>query len=254
MTGELRPLDLSQREGTSISISRQLLDYLLSGRVQPGDRLPPERKLAETLGVGRSVIREALKSLTLLGLLEVRLGDGTYVKRIDAEILPQSIEWGLALGVHDVLDLLEARRHLDVILVGLAAQRRDDRDVADLRGLVAAMKAARRDPARFGSAQIAFLRAIAEVASNDVLSGAISTIRSLLQVWVARVPWTTEVIDAEVIDYRAVVDTIAVGDGVAARAAMGLASDRANEQIRLALSPDQPPTGTGTSTESPTAP
>jgi GntR family transcriptional repressor for pyruvate dehydrogenase complex len=90
----LEPLDRSTQEGTSIEISRQLLDYLLSGRVQPGARLPPERKLAEALGVGRSVVREALKSLTLLGLLEVRLGDGTYVKRSDAEILPQSIEWG----------------------------------------------------------------------------------------------------------------------------------------------------------------
>ena len=144
--GLLQPLDLSQREGTTISISRQLLDYLLSGRVQPGDRLPPERKLAEALGVGRSVVREALKSLTLLGLLEVRLGDGTYVKRVDADILPESIEWGLVLGAGHVPDLLEARRHLDVILAGLAAVRRDERDMADLRALHAAMKAAHRDP------------------------------------------------------------------------------------------------------------
>ncbi len=144
--GLLQPLDLSKREGTTISISRQLLDYLLSGRVQPGDRLPPERKLAEALGVGRSVVREALKSLTLLGLLEVRLGDGTYVKRVDADILPESIEWGLVLGAGHVPDLLEARRHLDVILAGLAAVRRDERDMADLRSLHAAMKAAHRDP------------------------------------------------------------------------------------------------------------
>ncbi len=151
--GLLQPLDLSKREGTTISISRQLLDYLLSGRVQPGDRLPPERKLAEALGVGRSVVREALKSLTLLGLLEVRLGDGTYVKRVDADILPESIEWGLVLGAGHVPDLLEARRHLDVILAGLAAVRRDERDMADLRALHAAMKAAHRDPVRFAAAQ-----------------------------------------------------------------------------------------------------
>jgi GntR family transcriptional repressor for pyruvate dehydrogenase complex len=239
MTGLLQRLDLSQREGTSIEISRQLLDYLLSGRVQAGDRLPPERKLAEALGVGRSVVREALKSLTLLGLLEVRLGEGTYVKRVDAEILPQSIEWGLVLSARHVLDVLEARRHLDVILAGLAALRRDDQDVADLRSLVAVMKAARRDPARFASLQGAFLRAIAEVAGNDVLSGAVSTIRSLLQVWVARVPWTTEVIDAATGEYMAVVDRIEAGDGSAAREAMGIAMDRVNGQIRLALVADE---------------
>ena len=186
----LQPLDLSKREGTTTFISRQLLDYLLSGRVQPGDRLPPERKLAEALGVGRSVVREALKSLTLLGLLEVRLGDGTYVKRVDADILPQSIEWGLVLGAGHVPDLLDARRHLDAILAGLAADRRDERDMADLRSLHAAMKAAHRDPVRFASAQGAFLRAITEVADNDVLAGAAATIHSLLQFWMARVPLT----------------------------------------------------------------
>jgi GntR family transcriptional regulator, transcriptional repressor for pyruvate dehydrogenase complex len=239
MTDLLRPLDLSGREGTAISISRQLLDYLLSGRIQPGDRLPPERKLAEALGVGRSVVREALKSLTLLGLLEVRLGDGTYVKRMDAEILPQSIEWGLVLGVRHVVDLLEARRHLDMILAGLAALRRDERDVADLRALVSAMRAAHRDPVRFTSAHASFLRAIAEVAGNDVLAGAASTIRSLLQFWVARVPLTTDVIDAAVLEFGRVVDAISAGDGELARRAMGVAIDRLNEQVRLAL----PPTG-----------
>jgi len=237
MSDLLRPVDLSQREGTSVSISRQLLDYLLSGRVQPGDRLPPERKLAEALGVGRSVVREALKSLTLLGLLEVHLGDGTYVKRIDAEILPQSLEWGLVLGTRHVVELLEARRHLDVILAGLAALRRDERDVADLRALMTAMKSAHRDPVRFASAHAAFLRAVAEVAGNGVLAGAASTIRSLLQFWVARVPFTTDVIDAAVLASGVVVDAIADGDGAAARSAMGVAIDGLNEQIRLALPP-----------------
>jgi GntR family transcriptional repressor for pyruvate dehydrogenase complex len=238
--GLLQPLDLSKREGTTISISRQLLDYLLSGRVQPGDRLPPERKLAEALGVGRSVVREALKSLTLLGLLEVRLGDGTYVKRVDADILPESIEWGLVLGAAHVPDLLEARRHLDVILAGLAAVRRDERDMTDLRALHAAMKAAHRDPVRFAAAQAAFLRAVTEVADNDVLAGAASTIRSLLQFWVARVPLSKEAMDAQAADAASVIDAIAAGDDAAARAAMGLAMDRANEQILKALPAEEP--------------
>jgi GntR family transcriptional repressor for pyruvate dehydrogenase complex len=237
-SGLLQPLDLSKREGTTISISRQLLDYLLSGRVQPGDRLPPERKLAEVLGVGRSVVREALKSLTLLGLLEVRLGDGTYVKRVDAEVLPESIEWGLVLGAAHVPDLLEARRHLDVILAGLAARRRDESDMADLRSLWAAMKAAHRDPGRFAAAQAAFLRAVTEVADNDVLAGAASTICSLLQFWAARAPLTKEAMDTQVADAASVIDAIAAGDDPAARAAMGRAIDHANEEIQRALPRD----------------
>ena len=78
-----------------MEIARRLLDYFLSGEVEPGERIPSERRLAESLGVGRSLVREALKSLHLLGLLEVRQGDGTYLKRTDSELLPQVIEWGL---------------------------------------------------------------------------------------------------------------------------------------------------------------
>ena len=235
MTVPLLPLDIPRREGTSIEISRRLLDYLLSGKVQPGDRLPPERKLADALGVGRSVVREALKSLTLLGLLEVRLGDGTYVKRTDAEILPPSIEWGLALGTRHVVDLLEARGHLDSILAGLAAIRRDDQDVTDLERLVQSMKAARRDPSKFVATEAAFLRAVAEVANNDVLMGAVATIRSLVQVWARRVPYTDQEVDATSDDYAAVVDAIAAGDVEGAKARMGVAVARVSERIRRAL-------------------
>jgi GntR family transcriptional repressor for pyruvate dehydrogenase complex len=235
MTSTLQPLDLSQREGRTTSISRQLLDYLLSGRVQPGDRLPPERKLAEALGVGRSVLREALKSLTLLGLLEVRPGDGTYVKRIDAEILPQSIEWGLVLGARHVSDLLETRQHLDVILAGLAAVRRDDRDVADLRALIASMKNAHRDALRFSAAQDAFLRSVTEVAGNDVLAGAAATIRSLLHFWVTRLPLSEVTMDVAIAEHALVVDAIETGDAAGARIAMAVASERMAEQIRQAL-------------------
>jgi DNA-binding FadR family transcriptional regulator len=82
-------IDLSSRETLTMEVARRLLDYFLSGEVEPGERIPSERRLAESLGVGRSLVREALKSLHLLGLLEVRQGDGTYLKRTDSELLPQ---------------------------------------------------------------------------------------------------------------------------------------------------------------------
>jgi DNA-binding GntR family transcriptional regulator len=107
--------------------------------------------------------------------------------------------------------------------------------MADLRALHAAMKAAHRDPGRFAASQSAFLRAVTEVADNDVLAGAASTIRSLLQFWVARVPLSKDSMDAQVTDAAAVIDAIAAGDDAAARAAMGRAMDRANEEIRRAL-------------------
>lgn len=95
VTADLPQIDLSHREGLPQEIARKLIDYILSGEVAPGTRMPSERQLASDLGVGRSAVREALKSLGLLGLVEVRQGDGTYLRKPDSDLLPRVIEWGL---------------------------------------------------------------------------------------------------------------------------------------------------------------
>ncbi len=235
----LEPIDLSNRESMSIEISRKLLDYLLSGRVQPGQRLPPERKLAEALGVGRSVVREALKSLTLLGLLEVRLGDGTYVKRTDAEILPQSIEWGLVLGARHVLDLIEARRHLEQVIAALAAERRDERAVADLRRLLGDMERVAGDPERFAAVESAFHLRLADAAGNEVIYGIMATIRSLLQAWNARVAHSTGDARPSLAQHARILAAIEQGDAATAREAMAAYIARANSRLAETLTADE---------------
>lgn len=239
MVSLLEPIDTSGREGASMTISRQLLDYLLSGRVQPGQRLPPERKLAEMLGVGRSVVREALKSLTLLGLLEVRLGDGTYVKRTDAEVLPQTIEWGLVIGTRHVLDLVEARRHLEVILAGLAAQQRDEAAVRDLRSLLADAQRDHGEAGLYGASEGALVRRIGESAGNGVLNAALATIRSLLQVWLTRLPHTGAKATASLAALGSVVDAIERSDVDAARTGMAEYVDAASDGLKAVL-PEEP--------------
>ena len=88
MLPDLEPVTHRAPEPISSEVTRRLLDYLISGQVQPGERLPSERQLAETLGVGRSHVRQAIKSLTVLGLVDARQGDGTYLKRTDSPLLP----------------------------------------------------------------------------------------------------------------------------------------------------------------------
>jgi len=240
MPHPLEPIDLSNRESMSIEISRKLLDYLLSGRVQPGQRLPPERRLAEALGVGRSVVREALKSLTLLGLLEVRLGDGTYVKRTDAEILPQSIEWGLVLAARHVLDLIEARRHLEEIVAGLAAERRDEGAVADLRRLLADMERAAADAERFAALESAFHLRLADAAGNEVVYGIMVTIRSLLQVWNARVVQATGAARPLLAEHARILEAIERGDAAAAREAMAAHMEQVTSRVAETLTASEP--------------
>ena len=159
MVSRLPNVEPIKREPLATEIARRLVDYLLSGGVEPGERMPSERQLAQAFGVGRGAMREALKALTLLGLVEVRHGDGTYLKKADSALLPQVIEWGLLLGEQRTLDLVEARQKIEVDIIGLAAALRDEADLAELRRLLARMERLVEgdgDPTGFVDADVAF--------------------------------------------------------------------------------------------------
>jgi GntR family transcriptional repressor for pyruvate dehydrogenase complex len=173
------------RESAVADIARQLLSQLLSGRISPGTRLPSERRLAESLQVGRSTIREALKALDVLGIIEVRQGDGTYLRQTTSDLLPQAIGWGLMLGRPQVHDLIEARRHIEMSIAELAAERASSDDLAALRRHLDGMRAA-TDGAAFVEADVAFHLALAKAAGNTVLNDILVSIRSLLRVWIRR--------------------------------------------------------------------
>jgi GntR family transcriptional repressor for pyruvate dehydrogenase complex len=179
-----------RREPMAAEIARRLVDYLLSGGIEPGGRMPSERQLAEAFGVGRSAVREAIAALSLIGLIEVRHGDGTYLKRPDSPLLPQVVEWGLLLGEQRTSDLVEARQKIEVDIAGLAAQRRTDEDITDLTRILARMEAESSDDAEvrtFVDADVEFHLRLAETARNSALRDVLSSIQALLRAWIGRV-------------------------------------------------------------------
>src|SRR6187200_3533366 len=129
MRAPLANIDPIKREPLATQVARRLVEFILAGEIEPGGRMPSERQLAEAFGVGRSAVREAIAALTLIGLIEVRHGDGTYLKRPDSPLLPQVVEWGLLLGEQRTIDLVEARKMIEVDIAGLAAQRRTEEDL-----------------------------------------------------------------------------------------------------------------------------
>ena len=245
MTISFKPVDLGRREPTSLAVARRLLDYLLSGHVAPGDRLPSERQLAQDLGVGRSAVREAIKALALLGLVEVRQGDGTFLQRFDSGLPTHKIEWGLLLGLRRTRDLVEARRHLEVVVAGLAANRRDERTVDDLRALFAEMEAAAGDAGRFVAADVAFHLRIAEATGNEVLARMLASIGQLLGDWIARVMEHPESYSPTLAEHRAVLEAITSGDAAAAQAAMATHMDGAADRLTVAMRESGQESGTG---------
>jgi GntR family transcriptional repressor for pyruvate dehydrogenase complex len=233
MEFNLRPIDRG-RETIATEIARKLLAYLLSGQISPGERIPSERTLSETLGVGRSVVREALKSLTVLGLIDVRQGDGTFLKRTDSELLPQAIEWGLLLGAKRITDLVEARHHLEVVLAGLAAERRSEADLVTLRQQLGLMEVA-TTPEEFVAADIAFHYAIADAAGNQSLLQIMRSIRGLLQVWISRVMQSAGSSRPTWEEHVGVLAAIDARDAEAARMAMEAHMNGATQRLETTL-------------------
>lgn len=241
MDSELSNLRPYKRESPSTEITHRLLEHLLSRSVKPGQRLPSERQLTQALATSRSTVREAIKSLSLLGLLEVRQGSGTYVSKYSSDFLPRVIEWGLLLEEPNVVDLIEAREYVEVVVAGLAAERRDERDLEDLRKLVDTMGASLDDIDRYIDADAAFHLRLAETADNEVFKNILGNIRSLLRAWAKQVLEAAGETESSLAMHLPIMEAVERGDRDAASQAMGAHMERASRRLRDALgaSPEQ---------------
>jgi GntR family transcriptional repressor for pyruvate dehydrogenase complex len=189
-------------------------------------------------------MREALKALTLLGLVDVRHGDGTYLRKADSALLPRVIEWGLLLGEQRTLDLVEARQIIEIDLAGLAAQRRDGSDLAELRHQLARMEQLARDngdPAEFVDADVAFHLRLAEAARNSALRDVLSGIQALLRAWISRVIAAGDNSDISYREHVPIYEAVERGDAAAAESAMEAHMRSAAGRLELALTEAQLP-------------
>ncbi|MFF4525066.1 FadR/GntR family transcriptional regulator [Streptomyces bluensis] len=230
---ELAKITVEPREPLASEVSRRLIDYLMSGEVQPGDRIPSERQLTEMLGVNRPTVREAIKSLGFLGLLEIRQSSGTYFRGADSDVLYRLFELGLVFGGQVARDMVQARAELEVTIAGLAAQARDEAGVELLRARLAAMRECPEED--FPEADTAFHAALGELAGNTVLRDILKGMRATIQRgWVQR---TGAVRPREVAydDHVPIFEAVAQGDAEAARAAMARHMDGASRRLMEAL-------------------
>lgn len=115
----------------------KIKSMILGGDLRPGDRLPKEAELAERLGLSRSSLREAVRALSLIRVLDVRQGDGTYVTSLEPGLLLEALSFVVDFHRDDkVLHFLEVRRILEPAAASLAAQRMSDEDIAKLRSVI----------------------------------------------------------------------------------------------------------------------
>ncbi|MFT4042195.1 MAG: FCD domain-containing protein [Gordonia sp. (in: high G+C Gram-positive bacteria)] len=218
--------------GTPVSeVARRLLDLFTSGDIAPGTRLPPERQLALTLGVGRSAVREALAALEILGIVDVRPGSGTYLRGAASELLPQTLRWGLLIGERNTAELLELRAGLEIYVARLAATRATQSDVRQLADSLERMRAA-ADLKAFARADLDFHHELAVAAGNATLIDQLYVVRSLLQVYADRAVHNEAAARVALSEHDSVFAGVRAGDGDAAASAM--AAHMATASTRVA--------------------
>jgi GntR family transcriptional repressor for pyruvate dehydrogenase complex len=222
-----------RRESLSTKIVKVLVSYLFSGDVLVGSKLPSERVLAESLGVSRSAVRDAIGSLDLLGVLDIRQGDGTYFRGC-SDLLPQVIEWGLLLKEQRIWDLVETRQHTEETLAGLAAKRRTKEQLAEIGLLLDAMDD-EQDRDAFVDLDIAFHLAIADASANTVMRDILSNVTSLLRVWMVHSINAAGETPSSNVEHRVIYDAIVAGKSGAARTAMRKHLAAAETRLRRAL-------------------
>lgn len=183
-------------------VAERLRELLADEDLGPGDRLPPERELATRLGVSRSSLREGLRRLTDLGIIEARQGSGTYLAPLD-------------LG-----DLFEVRQRLEPLAARLAAERRGEQDVARLDAALAEMRAEAADAAAFADADVRAHAAVVEASRSLPVRVLFAAIADLLRHSRPTTASTPAVRAHALEEIERVVEAIRRGDADAAEAAM----------------------------------
>lgn len=154
----------------------RIKEMIQSGALQPGDRLPKEEELASQLGLSRSSLREAVRSLTLVGILDVVQGDGTYVTSLGPETLLDAMSFVVDFHRDDsVLEFLAVRRLLESAATAMVARRISASQVAELRAILAEVPPA-APVEQFVTNDLEFHRRLVSYCGNSVLASLLESI------------------------------------------------------------------------------
>lgn len=199
----------------------RLREMIQSGDLPPGSKLPPEQQLAADLGVGRNIMREAVRALEAARVLEIRRGNGTFVTSLEPRILLEGISGAVELLRGDtMLELTEVRRLFESAATGLAATRISPEQLSVVRGHLEAMRAAADDVELLNQHDAAFHRAVVAATGNETLLTVVDGISSRTvraRVWRGLVD--ADAAGRTLLEHEAIYRALAAGDAIQAHAA-----------------------------------
>ena len=191
-------------------IVKALTDLIMKRVWKPGDLIPSEKELAIRFQVGRSTIREAVKSLVVLGVLEARAGEGSFVREPTSELLSGGFRWGLLLSEGNLDDFVDVRVLIEVECARRAAANRTDDLVSQLDATIEEMRSEPMDHGAFMDSDTRFHLAIAHAARNPIFETVGSTIQSIVRIWYPKTYYIPDTKGRTIAEHRAIADGVAV--------------------------------------------
>jgi len=222
-------------------VVKEIQEMILEQRLAPGTKLPPERELAEQLGVSRTVVREAVHVLVTKGLLVSRRKMGTLVRSMDGDAITEPLAMLLQSKGFSLDELHYVRSILEVETAGLAAKNASESQLAHLAEIVARMETSLGDPAAYADADAMFHHCLAEAAGNALLIMLLDSIAGLLQEVRLSLSAAPPLFISAVSDHRLILEAVAEHSQEKARLAMRkhLQNARKIQEQFLALNENQ---------------
>jgi GntR family transcriptional regulator, transcriptional repressor for pyruvate dehydrogenase complex len=231
---EFKPLPRSTFAADAVSTIK---DMILDGQLEPGQRLPSERALSEALGVSRPTVREALRSLEAMNILESRQGAGTFVSSLSAEELLRPLQFALALADSALENLFEVRLMLEPGAAALAAERATEEQLDGLRDVARRTGECGGAPEQMLRLDTELHERTVEAAANPLLEHLVASTAVMAyesRSYTVRLPG---VVERTVREHREIVKAICARDPEAARAAMATHIARIRDVALAAAAP-----------------
>jgi GntR family transcriptional repressor for pyruvate dehydrogenase complex len=226
---------IEKRRLTDLVID-QLVSMITKGKLKAGDKLPPEPELMKRFGVGRGSLREAIGALSLIGLLTVRPGSGTQVSMSSSEFLAKPFRLGLFMFWEDKLhELIEARIAFEQITVGMAAERRTEEDLAEIRHHQGTLKAAKRSGKKSIQADLQFHIALAKASHNSIMIRFLEELRQPMRKWMEQKASLVGGYESVVEQHDAIVRAIEDADAERAKTALKEHLESVGERLTAIL-------------------
>ena len=220
---------------------------IADGELQAGQKLPSERELAEKFNVSRVPIREALKILEYMGVLDSSPGDGTYVKNTSAQSLVSKMDFSFDATADTIRDLLELRIVLETFAAYHAAQRRTDEDIASIQKLLRDMREAKKvndgteeSVQNLRKLSHGFHQALVRAAHNAVLSSVYEYLYELLDISRQFTINNSGISYSSIVAHEALFSKVIEGDAEGARQCMEEHMEDVRYNLKSTMGTDHP--------------